>query len=73
MLAREQIGDVRRLRRRFIETNGIRMPVAEQGEGPLMLPAHRFPGLWYSRRHRLSALAVAGFHAAASESFQISL
>jgi pimeloyl-ACP methyl ester carboxylesterase len=52
---------------RFIETNGIRMHVAEQGEGPLVLLCHGFPELWYSWRHQLSALAAAGFHAVAPD------
>jgi len=47
---------------RFVETNGIRMHIAEQGSGPLVLLLHGFPELWYSWRHQLSALAEAGFH-----------
>jgi pimeloyl-ACP methyl ester carboxylesterase len=50
---------------RFIETNGIRMHAAQQGEGPLVLLCHGFPESWYSWRHQLSALAAAGFHAVA--------
>jgi pimeloyl-ACP methyl ester carboxylesterase len=52
---------------RFIETNGIRMHVAQQGEGPLVLLCHGFPESWYSWRHQLSALAAAGFHAVAPD------
>jgi pimeloyl-ACP methyl ester carboxylesterase len=52
---------------RLIETNGLRMHVAEQGEGPLVLLCHGFPELWYSWRHQLAALAAAGFHAAAPD------
>jgi pimeloyl-ACP methyl ester carboxylesterase len=33
---------------RTIETNGIRMHIAEQGEGPLVLLCHGFPESWYS-------------------------
>jgi epoxide hydrolase A/B len=55
------------LTHRFIETNGIRMHVAEQGDGPLVLLCHGFPELWYSWRHQLSALAAAGFHAVAPD------
>jgi pimeloyl-ACP methyl ester carboxylesterase len=55
------------LTHRFIETNGIRMHVAEQGEGPLVLLCHGFPELWYSWRHQLEALAAAGFHAVAPD------
>ena len=52
---------------RFVEANGIRMHVAEQGEGPLVLLCHGFPESWYSWRHQLAALAEAGFHAVAPD------
>src|SRR5437879_11330883 len=52
---------------RFVETNGIRMHIAEQGEGPLVVLLHGFPESWYSWRHQLSALAEAGFHAVAPD------
>ena len=42
---------------RMIETNGIRLHVAEQGEGPLVILCHGFPECWYSWRHQLPALA----------------
>ena len=51
------------VRHRTVETNGIRMHVAEQGTGPLVLMCHGFPESWYSWRHQLAALAEAGFHA----------
>jgi pimeloyl-ACP methyl ester carboxylesterase len=54
-------------RHRTVETNGIRMHVAEQGEGPLVLLCHGFPESWYSWRHQLAALAAAGFHAVAPD------
>src|SRR5258708_22248001 len=37
---------------RMIETNGIRLHVAEQGEGPLIILCHGFPECWYSWRHQ---------------------
>ena len=52
---------------RTIETNGIRMHVAEQGTGPLVILCHGFPESWYSWRHQLAALADAGFHAVAPD------
>ena len=52
---------------RMIETNGIRVHVAEQGEGPLVILCHGFPECWYSWRHQLPALAKAGFHAVAPD------
>jgi pimeloyl-ACP methyl ester carboxylesterase len=52
---------------RFVEANGIRLHVAEQGAGPLVLLCHGFPESWYSWRHQLPALAGAGFHAVAPD------
>jgi pimeloyl-ACP methyl ester carboxylesterase len=52
---------------RFIDTNGIRMHVAEAGEGPLVVLCHGFPESWYSWRHQLVALAETGFHAVAPD------
>jgi len=52
---------------RFIEANGIRMRVAEQGAGPLVLLCHGFPESWYSWRHQLKALADAGYRAVAPD------
>lgn len=52
---------------RIVETNGIRMHIAEQGKGPLVILCHGFPELWYSWRHQLPALAKAGFHAVAPD------
>ena len=55
------------LTHRFVETNGIRMHIAEQGEGPLVVLCHGFPESWYSWRHQLRALADAGYHAVAPD------
>jgi pimeloyl-ACP methyl ester carboxylesterase len=55
------------LNHRTIETNGIRMHIAEQGTGPLVILCHGFPESWYSWRHQLAALADAGFHAVAPD------
>ncbi|MBV8738477.1 MAG: alpha/beta hydrolase [Alphaproteobacteria bacterium] len=55
------------LTHRTIETNGIRMHVAEAGTGPLVVLCHGFPECWYSWRHQLSALAAAGFRAVAPD------
>ena len=35
------------LKHRIIETNGIKMHIAEQGKGPLVLLLHGFPEIWY--------------------------
>lgn len=55
------------LKHRFIETNAIRMHIAECGAGPLVVLCHGFPESWYSWRHQLEALARAGFHAVAPD------
>ena len=55
------------VRHRMLRTNGIRLHVAEQGEGPLVILCHGFPECWYSWRHQLGALAKAGFHAVAPD------
>jgi pimeloyl-ACP methyl ester carboxylesterase len=52
---------------RTIDTNGIRLHVAEQGSGPLVILCHGFPESWYSWRHQLHALADAGFRAVAPD------
>ena len=52
---------------RTIESNGIRLNIAEQGKGPLVLLCHGFPESWYSWRHQIDALAAAGFHAVAPD------
>jgi len=51
----------------IIQTNGIHMHLAEQGEGPLVVLCHGFPESWYSWRHQLRALSEAGFHAVAPD------
>ncbi len=52
---------------RFVDTNGIKMHIAEAGEGPLVVLCHGFPESWYSWRHQIVALADAGFHAVAPD------
>jgi pimeloyl-ACP methyl ester carboxylesterase len=52
---------------RFIQANGIRIHIAELGDGPLVLLCHGFPETWYSWRHQLRALADAGYHAVAPD------
>jgi pimeloyl-ACP methyl ester carboxylesterase len=52
---------------RSLEANGIRMHIAEQGTGPLVLLCHGFPETWYSWRRQLPALAAAGYRAVAPD------
>ncbi|MFV2018998.1 alpha/beta fold hydrolase [Micromonospora sp. LOL_023] len=63
-LARETTNEIRH---RDVQTNGIQMHIAEQGEGPLVVLLHGFPESWYSWRHQLPALAAAGYHAVAPD------
>jgi pimeloyl-ACP methyl ester carboxylesterase len=58
---------VQKLTHRLIDTNGIRLHIAECGAGPLVLLCHGFPESWYSWRHQLEALALAGFRAVAPD------
>jgi epoxide hydrolase A/B len=55
------------LRHRFVETNGIRMHIAETGEGPLVLLLHGFPESWYAWRHQFRALVAAGYRLVAPD------
>jgi pimeloyl-ACP methyl ester carboxylesterase len=59
--------DVTEIAQRTVDTNGIRMHVAEAGRGPLVVLCHGFPESWYSWRHQLVALAAAGYHAVAPD------
>jgi len=52
---------------RTVTANGIKLHLAEQGEGPLVLLCHGFPESWYSWRHQLAALSAAGFHVVAPD------
>jgi len=51
----------------FVDSNGIRMAVFEQGEGPAVIMVHGFPELAYSWRHQIPVLADAGFRAIAPD------
>jgi soluble epoxide hydrolase/lipid-phosphate phosphatase len=55
------------LTHRFIDSNGIRMHVAEAGQGFPVVFCHGFPELWFSWRHQIDALAQAGFRAIAPD------
>lgn len=44
-----------------IETNGITLRAAVEGEGPMILLVHGWPELWYSWRHQIRPLAAAGY------------
>ena len=50
-----------------VTSNGIRIHLAEQGTGPIVLMVHGFPESWYSWRYQLPALAAAGYRAVAMD------
>lgn len=52
---------------RTVEVNGIKMHVAEKGEGPVVLFLHGFPELWYSWRHQIISLSSLGYRAVAPD------
>ena len=52
---------------RYVQTNGIRMAVYEQGDGVPVVLCHGFPELAFSWRHQIKALSRAGFRAIAPD------
>lgn len=46
---------------RMVNTNGIRLAVYDAGTGPAVVLLHGFPGLAYTWRHQIPALAAAGY------------
>ncbi|MBW3630155.1 MAG: alpha/beta hydrolase [Gemmatimonadetes bacterium] len=55
------------LRHRYADANGIRIHLAEEGRGPLVLLLHGFPEFWYGWRRQIPAIAEAGFRAVAPD------
>ncbi|MEU6113438.1 alpha/beta hydrolase [Streptomyces sp. NPDC047117] len=52
---------------RFVEVNGVKLHIAEQGEGPLVVLLHGFPESWYSWRHQFGPLVEAGYRVVAPD------
>ena len=50
---------------RTIDTGELKLRVAVEGSGPLVLMVHGFPESWFSWRHQMAPIAEAGFTAAA--------
>lgn len=61
------VGDELKPTMRSIESNGIKLRIAEMGEGPLVILVHGWPESWYSWRHQMSALAEAGYRVVAPD------
>ncbi|CAK9152505.1 unnamed protein product [Ilex paraguariensis] len=51
----------------MVKVNGIKMHIAEKGEGPVVVFLHGFPEIWYTWRHQITALAALGYHAVAPD------
>lgn len=52
---------------RFVQANGLRMHILEEGSGPLVVLLHGFPEFSGTWRHQLRALAAAGYRAVAPD------
>jgi len=52
---------------RFIEANGLRMHIIDEGTGPLVVLLHGFPELSVSWRHQVPALVAAGYRVIAPD------
>ncbi|MEP1471448.1 MAG: alpha/beta hydrolase [Halieaceae bacterium] len=48
-----------------LDAGEVTLRVVSEGAGPLVVFCHGYPGLWYSWRHQLPALAQAGYRAVA--------
>src|SRR5262245_27637857 len=48
----------------LIETNGIRLRVVVEGDGPLVILLHGWPQCWYLWRHQIDPVVQAGFQVA---------
>ena len=51
----------------YLQLDDIRMRVASQGKGPLVLFCHGWPESWYSWRDQMAAVAAAGYRAVAPD------
>lgn len=56
------------MRESFVDAGGVRLRAVAQGEGPVVLMLHGFPGLAWSWRRQMRPLAEAGFKAVAIDS-----
>jgi pimeloyl-ACP methyl ester carboxylesterase len=52
---------------RMIDVNGVRLHIAEEGEGPLVVLLHGFPESWHSWHRQFGPLAAAGFRVVAPD------
>ncbi|RDX90363.1 ephA, partial [Mucuna pruriens] len=59
--------DLAGIKHRRVEVNGIKMHIAEKGEGPVVLFLHGFPEIWYTWRHQILSLSSRGYRAVAPD------
>ncbi|MCZ4583670.1 alpha/beta fold hydrolase [Rhodococcus opacus] len=52
---------------RIVTVDGFRWQITEVGDGPPVVLCHGFPGLGYSYRHQMRALAASGYRAIAPD------
>ena len=43
-----------------IETNGVRLRIVVEGQGPLVIMVHGWPQCWYLWRHMIDPVVAAG-------------
>jgi pimeloyl-ACP methyl ester carboxylesterase len=55
------------MRSRTVEVDGFTWNIHDEGAGPAVVLCHGFPGLGYSYRHQVAALAAAGYRAVAPD------
>lgn len=56
---------MKEIRYKKLSTNGVELHTAIQGQGPLIVFCHGFPGHWSQWKHQMQAVAEAGFTALA--------
>ncbi|KAL1312979.1 hypothetical protein AAHE18_16G078500 [Arachis hypogaea] len=61
------ITNMETIEHKTVEVNGIKMHVAEKGEGPVVLFLHGFPELWYTWRHQILSLSSKGYRCVAPD------
>src|ERR1051325_7445572 len=52
---------------RFIQSNGLRMHILDEGEGPVVVLLHGFPEIGASWRHQIRDLPAAGYRVIAPD------
>ncbi|CAK9174770.1 unnamed protein product [Ilex paraguariensis] len=56
-----------KIQHKYLKVRGLKLHLAEIGEGPAVVFLHGFPEIWYSWRYQMIAVANAGFRAIAPD------